>query len=127
MSVWRHMARRLAVLGEHRRRAARRAGRGAALSLALVATGACEHDKLTEADCALVKGRLESSWERDAVAAQRKATSDVFLQFVREERDRIGSDWMLKCTPLVGRDVSPRELACLGEVDTIDDVYECSR
>lgn len=93
----------------------------------LLMASACQGEQLTEAQCVLIKGRLESSWERDAIAAQRKATTDVFLQFVREERDRVGADWMLKCTPLIGRDVSADELACLGQVDTIDDVYECSR
>lgn len=97
----------------------------ASLALAVVVLGACKQRKLTESDCALVKGRLEAAWERDAIAAQRKATSDLFLRFVQDEKGRIGSDWMRKCTPLIGRDVSQSELDCLGRVDTIDDVYEC--
>jgi hypothetical protein len=85
----------------------------------------CEERKLTEADCTLIKGRLEEAWERDAIAAQRKATTDVFLKFVRDEKGRVGSDWMRKCSPLVGNDVSPSDLDCLNKADTIDDVYEC--
>jgi hypothetical protein len=99
---------------------------GAALSLgALVLLGGCERRKLTEADCARIKGRLEGAWERDALAAQREATNDVFVKFVRDEKGRIGADWMRKCTPMIGRDVSEEELTCLDRADTIDDVYEC--
>lgn len=96
-----------------------------ALVSLLGATSGCDERKLDAADCERIKDRLEVAWERDALAAQRKSTSDVFLKFVRDEKQRIGADWMLECTPLVGRDVSPADLLCLDKVDNIDDVYEC--
>ncbi len=95
------------------------------LLLAASALTACDERTLVEADCVNIQKRLEAAWERDAVAAQRKATTDVFLKFVRAEKGRVGADWLRKCAPLVGQDVSPEELACLAAVDTIDDVYEC--
>ena len=100
--------------------------RGAALSVMLALPG-CEEQTLTEADCVIVKKRLEAAWERDALAAQSEENGDVFLRFVRDERDRVGADWMEKCSPLIGRPVRPDELACIQRVETIDDVYECTR
>ena len=102
-------------------------GMGVAVPLValLLSTSGCDERKLDAADCERIKGRLEVAWERDAIAAQRKSTSDVFLKFVRDEKKRIGDDWMLKCNPLVGHDVSPADLLCLDKVDNIDDVYEC--
>ena len=82
---------------------------------------------MSEADCTLVKDRLEKAWHRDAIAAQRLADTDTFSQFIRDEGDRIGDAWMAQCQPLIGREVSARELKCLAKVDTIDDVYACAR
>ena len=81
---------------------------------------------LSEADCALVKDRLEKAWHRDAIAAQRLADTDTFSQFIRDEGDRLGDEWMTSCQAMVGRQVSARELDCLSKVDTIDDVYACA-
>ncbi len=98
------------------------------MGLVLVALApSCQDRTLTEADCSRVKARLEAAWERDALSAQRSATSEMFLQFVREERDRVGSDWMAQCHAWVGRPLRPAELSCLDAVDTIDDVFECER
>jgi len=86
----------------------------------------CEQRKLTEADCARVKERLQKAWHRDAIAAARLSERDEFRQFISDEGDRIGEAWMARCTPMVGRPVSDDELECLTKADTIDDVYECS-
>jgi hypothetical protein len=102
--------------------------RGCRLSLCLVgALGGCEDRKLTEADCALVKERVERVWEHDAIAAQREAESELLLPFIRDERLRLGDDFMKECQSQVGRSVSEAELACLAKVETIDDVHECAR
>ncbi|MEQ9321483.1 MAG: hypothetical protein RIF41_20125 [Polyangiaceae bacterium] len=86
----------------------------------------CRERELTEADCALVKERVEQAWHRDAIAAQRLADTDGFNQFIRDEQNRIGDAFMEQCRPLVGRQVSARELDCLGKAETIDDVYACA-
>jgi hypothetical protein len=95
--------------------------------LAVAGLAGCEQRKLTEADCALVKSRLETAWNRDAVSAARLAEKDQFLPFIRDEGARMGNRWMTQCEARVGQPVSGAELDCLGRADTIDDVYECGR
>ena len=99
-----------------------------ALVLAVAATVvACESRTLSEADCALVKDRLEKAWQKDAVAAMRLADTDQYRQFIRDERDRIGDAWMSRCEPMRGREVDSDEIECLAKAETIDDVYACAR
>jgi hypothetical protein len=98
-------------------------------SLALVASFVlvgCAERELTEADCALVKERVEKAWHRDAIAAQRLADTAAFNQFIGDEQDRIGDAVMARCSAMVGRAVSARELDCLTKAETIDDVYACA-
>ena len=95
------------------------------MTLSLVVCG-CEMRTMTEADCTLVKDRLEKAWHRDAIAAQRLADTDTFSQFIRDEGDRIGDAWMEQCKALIGRQVSVGELDCLGKAETIDDVRACA-
>jgi len=101
--------------------------RGSLVTLGMVLVlGGCRERELTEADCALVKERVEEAWHRDAIAAQRLADTNGFNQFIRDEQDRIGDAFMQQCRPLVGRQVSASELDCLGKAETIDDVYACA-
>lgn len=93
---------------------------------AVLVVGGCRERELTEADCALVKNRVEEAWHRDAIAAQRLADTNGFNQFIRDEQNRIGDAFMEQCRPLVGRQVSARELDCLAKAETIDDVYACA-
>jgi hypothetical protein len=94
----------------------------------LLALGACRGErKLTEADCALVKDKLEKAWQRDALAAQRLADTEVFRGFIREEGDRIVEAFEEECSRMVGRTVRAAELDCMQRADTIDDVYECAK
>ena len=86
---------------------------------------ACKKRVMTDKDCRDVKERLEQAWNKDATAAQRLADTNSFSQFIGDEQDRIGDDWMKRCEPLIGTQVSERELQCLQEAQTLDDVLTC--
>ena len=92
----------------------------------VLALAGCSERELTEADCALVKDRLQAAWKRDALAAQDLAETDQFLQFIKDEGERIGESWMQRCKTMVGKQVSEAELSCLTAAETIDDVYACT-
>lgn len=95
------------------------------LLLVLLLVPACEKRVMTDKDCRDVKERLERAWNTDATAAQRLADTDSFSQFIGEEEDRLGDAWMKRCEPLVGKEVSERELECLHQAETLDDVLTC--
>jgi hypothetical protein len=99
----------------------------AAPLLVVLAFGCAGEHKLSEADCALVKDRLQKAWHRDAIAAQRLADTDAFNGFIRDEGDRIAEAFEEECSRMIGRVVRPGELECMSKAETIDDVYECAR
>jgi hypothetical protein len=91
------------------------------------ALAGCESRKLTEADCLVVKERVERAWEHDALAAQRETDSSVTAPIVSDQRRSVGDDFVKECRQNVGRPVTEQELTCLGKVETIDDVHACAK
>jgi hypothetical protein len=95
-------------------------------ALALGAVAGCRQRTLSEADCTLVKDRLESAWDRDAAAAARLAGREQLGPFIRDHGDQIGDTWMDRCRPMIGSAIDEAEYDCLVASETIDDVYECA-
>lgn len=84
---------------------------------------------VTEADCTQIKDNMRGAW----LAEARKATpsdtagAERAQAVIRSEGDKLVNDWVGECKKeLMGRRVEPKEMECLLQAKTVDDINKCS-
>ena len=106
--------------------------RASASALALVcalAPGYGCGKSLTEDDCRKVADNLRVIWTADAkrAAAAQSAPSDKGALVIKSEGDKLVADWTSECKrDLMGHRVSEREVTCLLQAKSIEQLNACN-
>jgi hypothetical protein len=125
-------------LGQRRRlssplsqRAARFDRRPSLCSLLLAASvlwlGGCGK-ALSEDDCRKIADNLREAWQAESqkTAAAEGVKGDKVAAAIKAEGDKLVSDWSFDCKKeLEGRRVDPKELECLRQARTIEQINRC--
>jgi hypothetical protein len=113
-------------------RAARSRRRPPALLLvcaaALLWLGGCGRT-LTDEDCRKITDNLREAWQAESqkAAAAEGAKSDKAAAAIKTEGDKLVAEWSFDCKKeLEGRRVDPKEVDCLRQARTIEQINKCS-
>jgi hypothetical protein len=98
------------------------------LLAALAAVSGCGRT-MTEDDCQKVAANMRRVWDAestkaapaDGVPAERAAA------VIKAEGERLVNDWTIECKKeLMGRRIDGKELDCLGEAQSIEQINKCA-
>ncbi len=98
----------------------------AALGLCAASAAGCGR-KLTSAECQAVATRIEVAYRAEAKQLGPHPTEpSQGAAVIEQEAARVRADWLTECErDVVGKPVDERELECMLQASTLEDVRKC--